>query len=486
MSELKKNIGILAPIVSLPSIYGVGDFGVAGYKFVDFLKENNFNIWQILPLNEVDIFGSPYASSCYFSIDEIYTDIDDLVSQKLLKPLDTKRLLKFGKNKKIKYNKIRREKLILLSKAYTNLATKEKEILNKFISKNPIVFDYAYFKTILNTFKVKDFRKIDINYFVKKTPTYDNFVKENNDQIMTYVYAQYLLRNQWLKLKDYANKLGVKILGDMPIYPSPTSFDIFSSPNNFLLEKDYTPKVYGGVPADCFSKSGQHWGTCVYDWDYLHQNKYEYLINKIKYLLSIYDILRLDHFIGYVEHYQINVKDKIFKWAKSGSSEFFDELSKSVNLENIVAEDLGLVSPRIVKIKDKYHLPGMAILQNAYGHIITKKYLPESIKKNTLYYLGTHDNMPYMEFIKSLKKDEKIKFATSMNFEYSDDIQFLIGSMKAMLKSKADFVIFQMQDILKQGKHYRTNTPGKTKNCWQYKIPKDYVEKSKEILSELK
>ena len=478
-------MGILCHVTSLLSEYGVGDFGKSAREFIDFLSNTNISIWQILPLNETNKYNCPYASSCHFSYDEMFVDPESLVNTYKVDNNELKALRKLSKTKKVSYEKVKFEKRRLLDIAYNNLTTKQVDDVKLFIASNSHIFDYAYFKTLLEVNNTDNWRSIDTAYWNKKSKEKQNFIENNFKNILRYAFGQMLLVEQWKCVREYAKGKGVVILGDLPIYPDPNSFDVFNNPEAYQLDrKTYEPIVFGGVPKDDFCDQGQNWGTCIYDWNYLESKNYKYLIDKIKLVLEKYDILRLDHFLGYVEHYEVNAKNpKKGKWVKAGGDQLFDLINKKINLKKIVIEDLGLDKKEANRVRDKYGLKGMCVAQMILESKSNIRYAPHNVTENCLYYMGTHDNNTFLGYLKSLTKDKKLEFCNAMEIEPSGDKEIHLESIRKMLNSKSNAVIIQIQDLLMQGGKYRMNVPGQAAGCWEYKVPKNYMKLAKKTLS---
>lgn len=483
-----KELGVLCHITSLKSDYGVGDFGRSARDFIDFLSENNVSIWQILPLNETNEYNCPYASTCYFSFDEMFVDPDQLLADGKIREEDLVWLKKSMNFKKVNYQLCKHEKRQLLEKAYSYLDEYTKNRVEEYSQTHSWIKDYAYYKTLLEYHNTRDWRDIEKEYWNRLSPESIKFTKKNIDTINKYVYFQYLLDHQWQALRSYAKLKNVKIMGDLPIYPAPNSFDVCNSIENYQVDREtLLPIVFGGVPKDDFSVTGQNWETCIYDWDNLKKNKYKYLIEKIQLMLDRYDILRLDHFLGYTEHYEINAsKISTGKWIKAGGEEFFTALFKKVDKSRIVVEDLGVNKPEANKVKKKFDLIGMSVLQLGLGGKLNNKYLPHNVDSDSIYYLNTHDNNTYIGYLKSLSRAEKNEVCVMLDIKKQNDKKMLVSTIKKMLSSASDVVILQVQDLLMQGEKFRMNTPGVQANCWEYRVPKNYKQKVLSTLNLIK
>lgn len=478
---MEKELGVLCHISSLPSKYGIGDFGEPCYSFIDFLNKNNIRVWQILPLNHTNKFNCPYGAQNSFAIDEMFADLSCLKKWKLIKNKELKTLKKLENSPKVNYEIVKQEKLRILTLAHSKLNNACVDELHNFVKDYPHIFKYAYFKTLLETFAVEDWRETPKHLWDITSEEAQVFSTKNRELIDKYIFFQLVLHEQWQKVKAYANSKNIKIIGDLPIYLEKQSADVFFNTNAFLLDKNLNNTIGAGVPPDEFNSNGQDWGTCVYNWKNLEKTKFDYLIEKIKINLNNFNILRLDHFAGYVEHFEIenhNIKNGV--WVKGGGEKFFKKLASEVNLEQIVVEDLGTLSEDCLYVKDKFNLKGMNILQFAYDGNLNNPHLPENVKENTIYYLGTHDNNTFTGYLSHICESEKLKL-----WQNKTDEEILIEHVKDMLNSKAKTIVLQIQDFLLQGEAFRMNIPGKTEGCWEYRVPKNFEKIFKKTLRKL-
>jgi len=482
---MEKKLGVLCHVSSIPSEYGIGDFGKSSREFIDFLSRNNFKIWQILPLNVTNEYNCPYSSTCCYSIDEMYVDPEELLNEGKIERKDLKLLKKVSKTKKVDFDVVKKEKRRLLEKAYLKMDANTKIDLEKEIKKSSWLYEYSCFRAILETYNTDNFRNVPKEYLETNTKEYKKFVKENEALIFKYAYFQYLVNKQWKKVREYAHGKSVNILGDLPIYPDQNSFDVYLNRNQFKLDKEtLKPLVTGGVPADEFCEDGQNWGTCVYDWDYMKSLNYNFMISKTDELLKKYDILRLDHFLGYVEHYEWDAKNpKKGKWYKKGGEEFFKVLEKNFDMNKIVIEDLGLYKRSATAVRKEFNLKGMCVLQMILENKNNIRYAPSKVEKNCLYYLGTHDNNTFIGYLKSLNKGDRKKFCSLVGIKDTNAKKMHIECIKKMVESQSEIVILQIQDYLMQDEKYRMNVPGQAAGCWEYKMPKKYEKRVKALLN---
>lgn len=482
---MEKEVGILCHISSLPSEYGVGSFGKEAYKFVNFLAENDVRVWQILPLSQTGETNCPYYCNCYFSYDEMFFDVDDIVAQNLITKNDASKLAKLPKAKKVLYDVVKRAKAQVFEKAFDNISKEMTAKVEAYLDENEDVRDYAIYKALLEKNGVNDWRLLEKNLLNKRSKDYNQFVADNKTLILKFGFYQYVLNYQWQKLKKYANDHRVTILGDLPIYPNVMSFDVFSERKAYQLDKNFNMLCTGGVPKNTPKDIEQNWGSSVYDWNFLKETDYEYLIKKIKMLLKKFDVLRLDHFYGYVEHYEFSTTNSADnKWVKAGGMDFFSRLDKQIDINKVVVENLGFIKKECDKVIKKYDLTGMCLLQDCLDD---SRYLPSNVTENNIYYAGTHDNNTFVGFYENLDEKSKQKFCELLKIKENKNAKkVLVCALKKMYESKAKYVVFQIQDLLKQGSFYRMNTPGIAFDQWEYKMPKHYQNKAKNTLKLIK
>ncbi len=469
---MNKSLGVICPVASLSSDYGIGDFGRASIDFIDFLKSTKVSIWQILPLNPTNIHNCPYGAMSSFAFDEMYVCPEELVSSYGLPTSELETLKQHASDTKINYTVIKNEKHRLLTLAYNKL--QDKTFLQNFAKDYPHMYEYCYYKVLLEKFSAEDWRDTPKQLWKLHEAEAKEFVQENQDLIDKQLFFQFVLTSQWQKIKDYAEKNNIRIFGDMPIYLEPNAADVFAHPEIVQLDENYNPTVFGGCPPEDFSAEGQNWQSCVYDWEYLEKTNYAWLINRIKTLLSYYHLLKLDHFAGFVDHYEIVIADQTKnRWVQAGGEDFFDKLSKQINLADIVVENLGEARPECFVVKDKFNLKGMNVFQFAFG-CENSKYLPHNVEENSIYYLGTHDNNTFVGFLEHALPYEKERINYLLESPLANNEEILIACINKMLESKADTIIVQIQDLLLQNSDSRINRPGEPDGCWEYRVPKDY------------
>ena len=473
-----RKAGILMAVSSLPSSYGIGDFGENCLHFIDDLKKCGCRIWQILPLNPLGYGNSPYQAYSSKAMDELYISLDELKKKGLIK-----KTRKLNANRKsVDYEKVRRFKEIYYQEAYANF---EKDSGFKEFASQKWVVDYAVFLT---------FKKMNQMKIWHEWPSeQQNWIKDHaydltalQDKIEYEIFIQYMLYQQWMWVKKYANDNDIEIMGDLPIYVGIDSVDVWANQKCFLLDDQSHPTFIAGVPPDYFSSTGQRWGNPLYDWDYLKEHEFAFWCDRLAYNAKLFDRIRIDHFRAFDTYWKIPVSCPTAvegEWKEAPGYELFDTLFEKIENLKIVAEDLGNLRPEVLKLRDYYHLPGMKVLQFTFNP--ETPYLNES--ENMVAYTGTHDNQPLLSWFSSqtysFKRRTKI-FLDTAGYHYEQVVENLIAYM---MKSKADTVIIPMQDILNLNAKSRMNTPGTlTENNWTWKLAdfRDF-EKRLSVISEM-
>lgn len=463
--------GILMPIFSLPSSYGIGTFGKSAFEFVDFLIESGQTYWQILPLNPTSFGDSPYQSFSSFAGNPYFVDLDLLKDDGLINSAEIE-ACDFGDNSsKIDYEKLYLNRYPLLRKAFARFVPDNNYYA--FIKENYHWIDeYALYMAIKDSQNSKAFYEWD-DSLKSRNDAALNKAKENYiDDIKFYKFLQFKFFEQWSKLKNYANKNGIKIIGDIPIYVALDSADVWSNPKQFQLKDDYTPRAVAGVPPDAFSEDGQLWGNPLYDWDYMKSDNYAWWKSYLKHALERYDVVRIDHFRGFESYFSIPYGDKNAKngkWVKGPDVDLFNTFKAEFGNDlPIIAEDLGVITPAVKNLLSATDFPGMKVLQFAFSVNNDNAYLPHNIIKKCVVYTGTHDNDTIMGWLHSATSAQ-IKQAKNYLNHQSDD-GFNWAMIKAALGSVADTCIIPMADFLSADSRARINTPSTLENNWCWRI----------------
>ena len=463
--------GILLPIFSLPSPYGIGTLGKEAKDFIDFLKASGQTYWQILPIGPTGYGDSPYQSFSAFAGNPYFIDFRILCEQGLLAQSDFENI-DFGNNAtKVNYGKLYENRLKVLKIAFNNFSKNIPNRYHKFIKENAFwLDDYALFMVI------KKYIAVSLDKFPKELKLRNesalNEVKTRyEEEIMFQKVMQYWFFEQFKTIKQYANESGVKIIGDMPIYVSGDSADVWANPKEFLLDAELKSTEVAGVPPDAFSKEGQLWGNPIYDWKAQKANNYAWWCKRLEHAYKFFDLVRIDHFRGFDEYYSVKygAKNAINgKWKKGPGINLFKALKENCSKTDIIAEDLGFMTNSVIKLLEKTSFPGMSVLQFAFSLDEESQYLPHNIKENSVVYIGTHDNDTAIGWFNSL--DEKTRDYCKNYLRLNEQEGYNWGMIKAVLMSRANTAILTMQDILGLGSEGRINTPSEAYGNWTWRI----------------
>ncbi len=468
----KRYSGVLLAVSSLPSSYGIGSFGAQAYKFIDFLRESKQHFWQILPLNPLGEGNSPYKSSSTFAGEILYIDIDFLARDGLLEDSEIKNI---DICEKINYNVVRNFKLPLLQKAAKAFDKCDKNY-QKFLMDNDFwLEDYALFEAAFSIYNARTINDLPEGFKYKLPEFIDAFKQKHETQIDFYKITQYFFFCQYYDLKRYANQNGVKIIGDIPFYISPDGADVWSNPDNFLLNQNFVPLAVAGVPPDIFCKNGQLWGNPIYNWKNMEQNGYKWWIARLAFCRDMYDVIRIDHFRAFAQFYQIPYGKTALEgeWIQSVGTGFWDRARQDLGEINIIAEDLGGEDDPQVKYLLSYtDFPNMKILQFAFSGNNDNVFLPQNYAYNCVCYTGTHDNDTALGWYNKASIKERVVFNTFIRNNANCIAHDMI---RALSKSNAMLCIVPMQDVLCLDSGARMNTPGTIGDNWVWRMKEDDI-----------
>lgn len=445
-----KSCGILLPIFSLPSSYGIGCFSKEAYQFVDFLKSTGQSYWQILPLGTIGEGNSPYLSYSSFAGSILYIDLEQLQAEDLLTPEECDGWDFANGEDKVDYDRVFMSREILLWIAYSRFRGGK---------------DYEDFKRIHKEWLDDFCRYMDL--------------KQPGKGREYFCFVQYKFLSQWLKLKQYANTNGISIIGDLPFYVAKEGADFLAHPEMFQLDEQGKPRVQGGCPPDAFAENGQLWSNPVYDWDYHRSTGYDWWMKRLSHNFLLYDVLRLDHFRGFDEYFVIPADAQTAaggKWEKGPGLEFFTTLKEKLGDVKIIAEDLGFLTDSVRELQKEIGYPGMKILEFAFGAWDDSAYLPHKYEDNCVVYTGTHDNDTVLGWYGDMPEADK-------NFlhHYLDHSTIVrtgevnLDLISLALESRGDTVIIPLQDYLGLGSHARINTPSTVGDNWEWRVTKEQL-----------
>ena len=464
---MRKNIGVLFPVASLPGNHGIGDFGDSCYTFIKWLSKHHYRYWQILPLNPLGPGNSPYMSTCSEAIDVRYISLDYLKDEGLLDEVPT-----YRKNATfIRFQDVLDFKLKYLKKAYKNYLLTPGHGLKKFKTKNPWAMHFATyvtFKALNHDAPWNKWPKWQMEYFDHHHKPPRQFLEEIDFQI----FMQYMAAKQWKAVLSFARRRKMTIIADCPFYVGYDSTDCWMHKDQFLFDEKYNPTMVSGVPPDAFSDVGQLWGTPIYDFKKMKEDGYTFLVDRIGAIAKTCDLLRLDHFRAWDTYCVIPAEDtdaKRGRWEIGPRTDFFDKLYEKYPGINLIAEDLGDLTPGVHELRDHYNLPGMFIYEFT---IFDWEAFPT---ERQIVYPGTHDNQTLWGWFKSL--DDKQKAMINQRLNYPKNLYR--GIFNYIWNAKSCFTIFQLQDLLKLDDTARLNSPGTVGDPnWCFKI-KDFQKLAK-------
>lgn len=470
--------GILLPISAIPSPYGIGTFGTQSYAFVDFLEKAGQKLWQILPLGPTGYGDSPYQSFSTFAGNPYFIDLEMLIEEGLLTKAECDEA-DFGTGEHyVDYEKMYAARFELLERAFDRAlekgVEKEKEYL-AFTEKNKDwLEDYALFMAVKNAFKGVCFMEWEEDIRLRKKKAMEQYRRELDREIRFYKYQQYLFASQWKALKDYANKKGIEIIGDIPIYVAFDSADTWANPELFWLDKNNRPVCVAGCPPDAFSATGQLWGNPLYDWKYHKKTGYAWWLKRIAHCYQLYDVVRIDHFRGFEAYWAVPYGDETAQrgeWKPGPGLELFDTIKKQLGEKQVIAEDLGFLTDSVLEMVKKSGYPGMKVLHFAFSAWQDSAYLPHRYDKNCVVYTGTHDNDTTLGTVAAMPWWDKAFAEEYLNVK--GDRELAKAMIRAAVASVADTAIIPMQDYLGLGSEARINTPSTLGDNWKWRMDKD-------------
>jgi 4-alpha-glucanotransferase len=469
---MERSSGILLHISSLPGDGGIGDMGKEAFQFVDFLAQAKQKIWQILPLGPVGYGNSPYQCYSAFAGNPMFIDVHQLVTDRLIsKNLVTDQQFKA---KKVEFERVEDWKIALMRKAFVGFQKnfdRYKEEYYTFMNYNSWwLDDYALFRSLKSKNGEAVWNTWSKELIARDKHTIHQAFHELHDDVDFHRFLQFIFFRQWHKLKAYANSKKVQIIGDIPLYVSMDSVDVWANQDIFMLDADAKPTLVGGVPPDYFSETGQLWGNPVFNWNRIAERNFDWWIARVKFNLQMFDQVRVDHFRGLESFWAVPAEEKtaiIGEWLPAKGYDLFRKLNEQLGALNIIAEDLGVITPEVERLRDDFQLPGMKILQFAFSSDQTNLDLPHNYTANFIVYTGTHDNDTSLGWFKSIDRKER-RFL----HKYIDGKgkQFVENFIEQVWASAAHTAIIPMQDVLGLDTNARMNTPGIAAGNWDWRF----------------
>ena len=467
--------GILLHISSLPSSGGIGSMGPEAYAFADFLQASGMRIWQVLPVGPTGYGESPYQSSSVFAGNPLLISCVRLREEGLLDYADEEEF-EPSDPEKVDYDSVRKNKDMLLRRCFTQSGEKLSREIEEFRRDNSWVDDFALFTALKQHFGGAMWTKWPDEEIRRRRPdALIRYQKELKPEIDYQVFCQYLFRRQWFSLKKYCNDRSIMLFGDMPIYVAEDSADTWTHPEIFQLDRNLVPKRVAGVPPDYFSADGQLWGNPLYRWSYLRFcRRFDWWIDRMKGMARLYDMIRIDHFIGFANYYSVKngmPNARKGKWVIGPGKALFKRLEQEVPGIRIIAEDLGCVNNRVRRLLDWCGYPGMKVLTFGFDSDESNPHFIGHYQQNTVAYTGTHDNDTVLGWAE--KADPKALAFAEKTLGFSGVAEAPEAFVRSLFKSPCDTVIIPMQDILGLDGSARMNYPGLTGGNWLWRMKPD-------------
>ena len=469
------------PITSLASDYGIGCFSEEAYQFADNLAAAGQSYWQILPLGATSYGDSPYQSFSTFAGNPYFIDPKTLIKKGWISKKEADSF-NFGKNKgKIDYGLIWESRFKLLRIAFKNSKINADKNFHHFERDNAYwLEDYALYMSVKNSYENKSWAEWDEDIKLRNPKAIEAAKKKFAEDILFYKFIQYEFFTEWISLKKYANKKGVEIIGDLPIYVAFDSSDAWSNPELFQFDENSDPTGVAGCPPDAFSATGQLWGNPLYDWEYHKKTHYEWWMRRIKKSYELYDMVRIDHFRGFESYFNIPYGAKTAKegkWEKGPGYELFKTMKEVMGERKVIAEDLGILTPAVLRLVKRTGYPGMKILQFAFDALGDSPYQPHNFDKNCVVYTGTHDNDTTLGWYRKLDKKTKAYADKYMKLKDVPEKEIPWEFIRLAYMSTANLAIIPMQDVLSLGSEARINMPSTLGINWIWRMKKNAFTK---------
>ena len=474
MKKLPRKSGVLMPMSSLPSPYGIGTMGKSAYDFVDFLTAAGQSYWQLLPLSPTSYGDSPYAAFSTFAGNPYFIDLDLLVKDRLLRAEELA-----GRNwgedpQRVDYGRIFENRYAVLRLAFERGAEKLKDEFAAFRRENAAwLEDYALVMACKSHFGTScwtDWPEEDIRlHKPKAVKVWREKLKADVD---FYAFLQFLFYRQWFALRDYAHGKGLKFIGDIPIYVALDSSDVWCAPQFFQLDEKNIPTEVAGVPPDAFTDDGQLWGNPLYDWEAMKNDNYGWWIRRVEGAQKLFDMIRIDHFRGFESYWAVpygNTTAKIGRWCPGPGMGLIGVLKSWFPELDFIAEDLGYTTPEVEKLLADSGFPGMKVLHFGFDPDGDADFAPHNCLPNSVCYVGTHDNETVKGWVKAGRGQRFLRYAKEY-MHITKEEGWCWGMIRTGMATPSHLFVMQMQDVLELGPWARMNTPGRADGNWQWRM----------------
>ncbi|MCU7491160.1 MAG: 4-alpha-glucanotransferase [Ignavibacteria bacterium] len=482
---MDRSAGILLHPTSLPGRFGIGDLGYEAYNFINFLEAAGQKLWQVFPLGPTGYGDSPYQTFSAFAGNPLLVSPDLLVQDGLLQGKDLQDIPEFNP-REIDFGRVIDYKYSLLRKAFKNFSKSRHDDLEKEFTQfskahKGWLDDYALFMAVKDYHKGRVWAEWPEDIAFRKRAAIKEWTAKLEQEVTFYKFIQFFFFRQWIELRDYAHERGIKIIGDLPIFIAYDSVDLWANKTQFSVDRKGKLLTVAGVPPDYFSETGQLWGNPLYKWDEMEKDDYEWWRKRFSNLFEMVDVIRIDHFRGFDAFWEIpgDAPTAITgRWVKGPGAKFFKTINKYLGELPIIAEDLGVITKSVEKLRDQFNFPGIKVLQFAFGTGQETRFLPHNIIKNSVVHTGSHDNDTTRGFFEKASKDKSsdIYDFTQKYINYYGSVDYITHALiKAAYASVADMVVIPMQDILNLGSEARMNYPGRLGGNWTWRFTWDQV-----------
>lgn len=472
--RMTRGAGILLSVTSLPSPYGIGTIGKEAFRFVDMLSDLRQKYWQVLPIGPTSFGDSPYQSFSAFAGNPYLIDLDSLIAEGLLKQEEVDGYNWGNKKDDVDYALIYESRFKVLKSAFERFDTEGRAFKNFCKENKDWLEDYSLYMAVKNEMNGSEWLSWDEGLRNREAETLEKYKELLKEQILFWMFLQYKFFEQWDALKSYANEQGIRIIGDIPLYVALDSADVWADREQFKLNEDGRPIEVAGCPPDAFSDDGQKWGNPLYDWEKMEEQGFGWWKKRMEANGRLFDIIRIDHFIGVAKYYSIPAEDETARngrWNKGPGKKLTDMIEETLGKNRIIAEDLGVAVPAVKKLLAKTGWPGMKILLFAFDGNTANEHLPHNYDDgNLVVYAGTHDNETVVGYFRDKTEYELAYLYEYLNIKKKDDIPDAV--IRTAYASVADIVIMQMQDLLKLGNEARMNFPSTVGCNWRWRTLK--------------
>lgn len=485
-----RSSGILLHPTSLPGLFGIGNLGNEAYRFADFLENSGQHLWQVLPLGPTGYGDSPYQCLSVFAGNPLLISLQLLAEEKFLELSDLKNIPHFPEHK-VDYGPVINLKTILLRQSFDIFqkkatATEQKQFTSFCEENAQWLEDFSFFMALKEAHNLTSWDTWEEDVRKREPKAINEWRIKLASVIRFHQYQQFQFFKQWSKLKNYCNDHNIKLIGDIPIFVAMDSAEVWSHPEMFYLNDDGTPTVVAGVPPDYFSETGQLWGNPIYRWDVMAKDDFKWWVERFRATLKLVDIVRVDHFRGFEKYWEVPANETTAingRWVAGPGVELFLAVQKALGELPIIAEDLGVITPEVEAIRDRFGFPGMKVLQFAFStDSKTNKYQPHNYPRNCVVYTGTHDNNTTVGWFKGddidnnqNKENRTRETGLALDYMGTDGHEINWDFIRLALMSVADTAIIPLQDVLGLGGEARMNHPSTKEGNWRWRFSFDML-----------